>query len=235
MSHEPYFLRQTSAALAGFGIANFLSRTSRAEARKLLVYLHVAMKQRAFQGELQASLPSAAVTAVGRLADFERGLRDGTDAVLSLPVLLAARGFSVRLQGRRQGVPHETYSLVGADTPPDPNRVRVVGALDLLGRDGTTAFVHRLVGASPKVERVTKLEDLLPLLQMRRAEAVLIPTRLIADLRSASRLNLVQRGLATPVGLPALAVTGPGGADVMAAVSALPGKLCRMIGVDAWR
>jgi len=193
------------------------------------------MKQRAFQGELQAALPSAAVTAVGRLADFERGLRDGADAVLSLPVLLAARGLSVRLQGQRQGAPHETYSLVADDAPPDPKAVRVVGALDLLGREGTTAFVHELVGARPKVERVTKLEDLLPLLQMRRAEAVLIPTRLVADMRSASRLNLVQRELTTPVGLPAVAVTGPAGADVAAAVSALPAKVCRILGVDAWR
>jgi hypothetical protein len=41
---------------------------------KLLVFLHVALKQRAFQSELQAALGDVAVTTVGRTADFDRGL-----------------------------------------------------------------------------------------------------------------------------------------------------------------
>jgi len=46
---------------------------------------------------------------------------------------------------------------------------RSVGALDFLGRDGMATFVQSVVGAHPKVERVTKVEDLLPLLQVRVA------------------------------------------------------------------
>lgn len=201
----------------------------------MLVFLHVAVKQRAFQSELSAALPGTNVTAVGRVADFDRALAQGQDAVLSLPVVLAARGLTPRLRGQRQGSTEEKYSLVAADAAPDPQRVAVVGALDLLGREGTNTFVQGLVGARPKVERVTKVEDLLPLLQMQRVEAILLPSRLFAELKAASRMNLAQRELPTGVGLPAVASLTASGADIAQAVSRLPASLGKALGVDAWR
>src|SRR5687767_8338147 len=109
---------------------------------KLLVFLHLSVKQRALQGELQAALPRLTVTAVGRVADFERGLAQGQDAVLAAGPVLEARGLQPRLQGYRLGAREEAYSLVAAGRAPDPTQTAVVGALDLLGREGTTAFVH---------------------------------------------------------------------------------------------
>jgi hypothetical protein len=202
---------------------------------KLLVFLHIAVKQRALQTELQSALPGFAVTAVGRPADFDRALKDGQDAVLTLPVVLAARGLAPAMRGMRQGSPEEKYALVGADAPPDPAKLLAVGALDVLGREGMNDFVHGLVGATPKVERVTKVEDLLPLLQMQRVDAILLPARLFDEVKAASRLNLAQRVLPTQVGLPAVARVGVGGADVLPAVKRLPSALSKTLGVDEWR
>ena len=204
-------------------------------APKLLVFLHVAVKQRAFQGELQAALAGIDVTAVGRIGDFDRALKEGPDAVLTLPVVLSARGLSVSLRGRRQGSPEETYALVAADSAPDPAKIQSVGALDLLGRDGTDAFVKRIVGRQPKVERVTKVEDLLPLLQMQRVDAILLAARFVAELRKASRLNLAQRDLPTQVELPAAANLGAGGQQILGALSRLSAQLSYAVGVDEWR
>jgi hypothetical protein len=204
-------------------------------APKLLVFLHVAVKQRAFQGELQAALGGIDVTAVGRIGDFDRALQDGPDAVLTLPVVHSARGLSASLHGRRQGATDETYALVGADSAPDPAKIQSVGALDLLGRDGTDAFVTRIVRARPKVERVTKVEDLLPLLQMQRVDAILLATRFVSELRKASRMSLTQRELATRVELAAAANLGPGGAQILGALSRLPAQLSNAMGVDEWR
>jgi hypothetical protein len=225
-------LRNASAAL---GMVILASRAASAATSKLLVFLHVAAKQRALQSELEAALPGVAVTAVGRVADFERALRAGHDAVLTLPVVLAANGLNPDLRGFRQGASHEKYSLMAADMVPDPAKVGVVGALDLLGREGTTNFVHGVLGTNPRVERVTKVEDLLPLLQMRRVEAILLPSRLLAELRAASRLNLTQWELATKVGLPALAKQGAAGAQIMAQVSKLPAAMSKSLGVEEWR
>lgn len=227
-------LSRTAVVGAVLGISLLASGTSQAQAPKLLVFLHVSLKQRAFQGLLQSALPGVDVTAVGRVADFDRSLADSPDAVLTLPLVLQARGLSVRVQGRRAGASEERYALVAADSTPDPARVKAVGALDLLGREGTNGFVSRMLGASAKVERVTKVEDLLPLLQMQRVDAILIPERLIGDVKSASRINLMARQLPNAVGLPALAALGPGAASVSAGLAQLPMSLSQTMGVDAW-
>lgn len=201
---------------------------------KLLVYLHVAVKQRAFQSLLGAGLPGVTTTAVGRVADFERALQDAPDAVLTLPVVLAAQGLTPTLRGLAHGSPEERYALVGTGGTPEAGRVASVGALDLLGRDGTNRFVKRLVGQQARVERVTKIEDLLPLLQMQRVDAVLLPSRLVADLRTASRLPLVERTLDLTVALPAAASTGPGGAAVLSAIGKMPKDVSKLLGVEEW-
>lgn len=202
---------------------------------RLLVFLHVAVKQRAFQSELQGALPGIDVTAVGRIGDFERLLRDGTDAVLALPFVLTSYKLSPGLQGLRGGSNEERYSLVGVGMAPDPAKGGSVGALDLLGREGTNAFVKALLGGSPKVERVSKVEDLLPLLQLQRVDAVLLPSRLLRELTSASKLALVAKELAKGVGLPAAATAGAAGVQVLSALSRMPVRVSNILGVDQWR
>ena len=88
---------------------------------KLLVYLHVAVKQRAFQSLLGAGLSGVAITAVGRVADFERALQDAPDGVLTLPVVLAAQNLTPALRGKAHGSFEERYALVGTGAPPEPN------------------------------------------------------------------------------------------------------------------
>jgi hypothetical protein len=202
---------------------------------KLLVFLHVALKQRAFQTELQNALPGLVVTTVGRVADLERSIKEGQDAVLTLPAVLAAQKLEAALQGLYKGSPVEPYSLVGADAAPDPAKIATVGALDILGREGMNALVQSLVGGTPRVERVTKVEDLLPLLQLQRVEAILIASRLLDELRASSRLTLGQKELPTKMGLAALAKTGAGGSQALEAVRKLSGGIIKTMGVDQWR
>src|SRR3954471_20719658 len=134
------------AAVVGTAIGMLRTREARADGSKLLVFLHLAIKQRALEAMLQSALPGISVTAVGRIADFERALEESQDAVLTLPVVLEGKSLAPRLRGFRGGSADEKYCLVGADTAPEPARAGSVGALDLLGREGTTAFVHKLLG-----------------------------------------------------------------------------------------
>jgi hypothetical protein len=226
------------AKLAGAVVLTtaLLGRQAFAASGKLLVFLHVAVKQRALQSELRDALPGVDVIAVGRVADFERALRDAVDAVLALPHVLAANSLSPSLQGQRAGSSEEAYSLIGVGAAPDPARVKTVGALNVLGRDGTQEFVRGLVGASPKVERVSKFEDLLPLLQLQRADAVLLPTWMFSGFKSGTKLELVARELTRrKVGLPAAASLTPSGAQVVSALGKIPARVSRILGVDQWR
>jgi hypothetical protein len=229
-------LSRTAVMGAALGLSLLASRTSQAQAPKLLVFLHVSLKQRAFQGLLQNALPGVDVTAVGRISDFDRALSsDAPDAVLTLPMVLAAKKMQVQLQGQRAGSGEEKYALVAADTAPDPARVKAVGALDVLGREGTNQFVTGMLGVQAKVERVTKVEDLLPLLQMQRVDAILIPQRLLLDVKSASRINLIPRELTKQVGLPAVTSLGAAGNGISAGIARIPLGLSQTMGVDAWR
>jgi hypothetical protein len=230
--------RGVVAATTAFAAARVLlgnPRNALAAVGTLLVYLHVSVKQRAFQGLLAAGLPGVTATTVGRMADFERALQDGPDAVLTLPIVLGAKGLAPGLQGRARGSAEERYALLAAGAVPEPSGITSVGALDILGREGTNQFVKKLVGPNVRVERVTKVEDLLPLLQMQRVETVLLPARLVAELRGASRLPLSDRELQTTVGLPAVASNGANGRAVLAAVSKMPADLSRLLGVQEWR
>lgn len=224
-----------AAAGALLVAAAFVHTPALAANGKLLVFLHVAVKQRALQGELQGALPGVDVTAVGRIGDFERTQKEGVDAVLAVPPVLSAFKLSAKLRGVRGGSTEEKYSLVGVGSEPDPGKIAAVGALDLLGRDGTNGFVKGLLGASPRIERVSKVEDLLPLLQMQRVDAVLLPSRLFSDIKSASKLALFQKELGKTVGLPSAAAVTAAGEQIIAAIKKMPAAAARTLGVDSWR
>ncbi len=219
-------------ALAGIG-ALLDSRTALAAQPKLVVFLHVDMNQRAFQKQLSEALPGVDVSALGRVADFERASEDA-DVLLSLPAVIQDRG-APTLRGVRSGSPSEFYSLLGPERPPNPRSVVKVGALDVLGRKRTTDFVRRIVRADPQVVQVTKLDDLVPLLQLSMADAILAPTRLVAALKARSRTTLGTTDLTEPVGLPAVLQLRPAGASVVEQIKRLPMALNQTIGVDGWR
>jgi hypothetical protein len=223
------------AAGAAFAATLLVAESADAQEAKLVVFLHLAVKQRALQSALQDALPGVKVVAVGRVGDFERELQDAADAVLAIPAVLSNFKLNAKLRGTKAGSPDEKYALVGVDVSPEPTKVASVGALDLFGREGTNNFVKGLLDASPKVERVSKVEDLLPLLQMQRVESVLLPTRLVSELKSASKLNLVTKELTKPVGLPAVAVLTAGGEKIVAAVSKMSAATSKTLGVDSWR
>ncbi len=88
-------------------------------------FLHLPLTQRGLQSLLTSALPGVKVTTVGRVADFERSLSQGQDVVLTLPVVLAANGLSPALRGHRGGRGDEAYAVVGLNSAPDPQRIKV--------------------------------------------------------------------------------------------------------------
>ena len=110
--------------------------------------------------------------------------------------------------------------------------------VDLLGRTGTQQLVSKLL-SNPSVElrRVTKLEDLLPLLQFSAAGAVLVPGSAAKSFSERSRLRLRVHTLADArVGLPALGVLrAEQRTFVLRQVQALDADTLRMLGVERWR
>src|SRR5205814_9606939 len=94
------------------------------------------------------------------------------------------------LQGTQENNERAAYVLLSAGASLDGSLSgRTIGVVDLLGRTNTQDFVKRLLKTPDlKFNLVTKMEDLLSLLQLFGAEGVLVPAGAVERLKGGSRL-----------------------------------------------
>jgi hypothetical protein len=207
---------------------------------QLYAYLFTDQKSAMLEKELQEKLPGLTVTVFGRFRDFEDAMATRPpDAVVALSPLLAIQGTPIVLQGQRDGNDWEPYVLVSPGSPVSGSLSgKVIGVVDLLGRAATQEFVAKLLKTPDiKLKRVTKTEDLLPLLQFSAADAVLVPATAVKSMTDRSRLDLRVRSLPDArVGLPAVGVVNERFRDLVTKqIQALDGESNRAVGVDRWR
>lgn len=216
-------------------------RLAMAEGNKPVVhvFLQLDVKASVLEKTLQAHLPDLTIIAFGRFRDFEDGLANGhPDAVVSITPVLQQRGKTPALRGQRAGKGTERYVLASVGKPLEPALSgKSIGVVDLLGRDGTQAFVNDLLGATDlKIKRVAKVEDLLPLLEFSAADAILLADATLTQLLVRTRLVIKTREVpGAPVGLPAVAILNPAvGAIVLRSFQALDAPTNHLLGIDTW-
>jgi hypothetical protein len=224
------------SALAGAGVAlGGLPRAVGAAELSLYVFLHSLLEARALSRLFEAALPGVTVWVLTRSRDFSGVRTRNPDAIVALAPVLVANGFTPVLQGYKGGQPSESYVLLST-RPVTPSHVKSVGAVDILGRGEMAEFVSSLLGGNqPQVAPVTKLADLLALLQLARVEAVVLPARYASALISRTRLSLtVTRLEGKGVGLPAFYPSSAAGQRMKGAFADLSSSLLQEIGVDSW-
>ncbi len=208
---------------------------------RLFVFVPSEYKPRLLQKELQGTMPSLEVTVFGRTRDFLRGVQDQSpEAVMAPTPVLESLGLSASVQGLREGARDEAYVLVSIDRPLSPEELagQTVGAYGLLRRKEMKSFCGKLLSTGKqKVKTVTKFADLLPLLQFEAAAAVILPKRYAILLTAKSQLKLVVSDLkGGRVGLPGVALDGPGARDtVVSALESMDKNTRKNLGVDAWK
>jgi hypothetical protein len=206
----------------------------------LYVYVHTDSKSATLEKNLQERMPALTITVFGRFRDFEEAMTARRpDGVVALQPLLASQNLPVALQGLRGEHDWEPYVLLSPGAAVEGALDgKVIGVVDLLGRDGTQQFVTRLLKTSDlKLKRVTKMEDLLALLQFSAADAVLVPAAAVKSVTERSRLPLKVREMPDArVGLPAMGVLNARVRELMVKqVQALDGDTNRTLGVEKWR
>jgi hypothetical protein len=234
-------LRSLIAVSALAGLVAWSWSPARAEGAKPSVYvlLQLDAKLSVVEKTLADHLPGLSVKVFATYRDFDSATSTGNpDAVVVIPPVLDARGKKATLQGMRGGKDWEPYVLASVGKPLDgPLAGKTIGMVDLLGRDGTQAFVAQLVKDKDfKVKRVAKVEDLVPLLEFSAAQALLVPSAMLGALAKHTRLALKTRDLPDGhVGLPAVAVLNPAAKDaVVKAFTDLDPATKAILGVDAW-
>ena len=236
----------STAALAFIGMLALLVPELPALAAgkpNVYVFLPTSIPPRKLQGFLSDAAPGVNFTVFGRQKDFVNTLKTKPpDAVIAHRPVIEGIGVQNEpvLQGTLGGKDSQQYVLVSVDQGIDTSNLAKlnVGAVDLLGRRKMSKFVAKLLGVPKvKVKRVTKVEDLLPLLQFSMADAVMLPPDKVDTFRSKSALNLQVTPInAATVGLPSVSVLTGGQRQV--AIDALqkvnPQVMTRM-GLDVWK
>jgi hypothetical protein len=205
----------------------------------LYVFLQLDAKSSAIERALQQHLPDVAVTVFGRFRDFEEVFGSvRPDAVLCITPVLEYRGESVTLQGMRGGNSAEAYVLASEGQPLEGSLAgKTIGVVDLMGREGTQSFLSRLLNTNDvKMKRVSKIEDLLPLLEFSEADGVVLPSSAAARLAARTRLPIKTRELPDGlVGLPAVSVVTPAARPlIVRSFQSLDGDTNRLLGLDSW-
>jgi hypothetical protein len=205
----------------------------------LHVFLQLDAKSGALEKMLQQQLPNVSVTVFSRYRDLEDAAATAKpDGIVAITPVLEQRGKKPALQGTRSGKDEEPYLLVSVGNVLDGSLSgKTVGAVDVLGRDGTQTFVAGLLKTKDvKVKRVAKTEDLLPLLEFSAADGILLPSSALARLTERTRLDIKSKEApGAQVGLPALAIFNDASKDALTkALSGLDAATKKTLGIDAW-
>jgi hypothetical protein len=163
----------------------------------LYVFYPSVIRPQILQKKISDDLPGVAVTVFGRYVDFaEQVKKSPPDAMLTKPDVIAQfNEFGIMLAGYKNGSSEEPYFLVSTQKEPLPEDIALmnVGTLDFLGRSGMDSLMQRIFPSPPKLKRVTKIEDLLPLLTFGMAEAVFVSERHADYLKKSSNMHFIRK------------------------------------------
>ncbi len=206
---------------------------------ELYVFLPSEIRPHAMRQALSKAFPDLNVTVFPRFRDFRDRLQEAPpDAFLSLQPIAEALNHGGALKGARDGETEEVYALL-SEKAIDAEKIGElnIGVVDLLGRKAMSTFVQRkLGGVNPKVKPVTKLEDLLSMLQFSYVDAIFVPKSKIGYYKKKTELNLTVTELGqVTVGLPVVVIINQERAQlVKRSFSQLKPDLNSKLGVDQW-
>jgi len=219
-----------------------LLSTIPAAQEKLYVFYPTTTRPQVIQDRMSSSFDGVTVTVFGRYNDFTAKVgMDPPDAIITKPALISQiGGYTIVLNAQRRGKTEEAYVLVSINTPLDPASVNgetVLGAIDLLGRNGMKTFSEQFFSVEPKIKRVTKVEDLLPLLSFNMAAGIVIEDVFVNYFKTTSQLQFAITSLTgSKGGILALAVRDGSKADkTVAALKKNDKEICGMFEVDSWK
>jgi hypothetical protein len=206
----------------------------------LFVFVPTDVRAKAMQQDISDACPDISVTVFGRGKDFrEEVSKSPPDAILSLlPVIDRSSPFETVMRGVQNGFTEEEYVLVSVDKALDLGQIQTkkIGVVDLLGRKPMGEFVSQLFQADIKLKRVTKQEDLLPLLTFGSVDGIFVSERLYQQIKNRSNLNLVSTSLNIKVGLVSAALaTSAAKEKIVNCLKKFDGKINGTLGVDQWR
>jgi hypothetical protein len=212
----------------------------RADSVSLYAFYPSEVRPRSLEEQLARHCPDIRITAFAKVKEFTRSLnRNPPDAILSLPpVIERSGGYSSVIQGSRQNATDQAYYLVSRPPPLAQSDVPSVelGVVDLLGRRAMEEFVEDTLETEVRIKRVTKLEDVLPLLTFRYVKAVFVSDQDFQILNRRSQQPLVATPVDIRLGLLTVAMRDAKHSQIIRqCFQRLDSDTNALLGVDEWR
>lgn len=205
----------------------------------LYVYYPSTLQSPVVQNSVQGANPNVTVMVFGKYRDFiTKASADQPDVLLVRDGGLSDfSGYSVKYNAYRNGSKAEKYVLLSVDNAIDPSSITastVIGVVDFKRRNEMDAFVGGILGVTPTVKHVTKVEDLLPLFNFGLAQAALVPESDVAYFKETSNLNFVTTPVSSQNNIAVIAAKtdAPAALEVAKKISELVPNYIRSI---EWR
>lgn len=161
-----------------------------------IYYPSATVRPQVIQKKLMEHATTEEIMVFGRYKDFKALVQqDPPDIIFTIPELLSQ--FPAYKQyhcGFRNGSCTEEYVIisVGKKIPSDSMSSAIVGTVDFLGKKGMGRLISSLFRKPPKIKRVIKIEDLIPLLTFNMARAILIPRRHVSYFKETSKMEFIE-------------------------------------------
>ncbi|MDJ0836561.1 MAG: hypothetical protein QNK37_08590 [Acidobacteriota bacterium] len=224
------------------------SMTAQGPAPSLYIYLPSNIRPYIIQKRMETACPNLSITVYGHHRELDKAVKNKIpDAILALEPVTSRDHYDMfqpALYGTVGGKRYEELVLVSRDQTVDLTKISElrIGVVDILGRKNMRIMLARMLGAEiPNIKPVSRLEDLLSLLQVREADVILVPEPMVETYyKKRSRLPLRTNPIVggAKMGLAVLAVrediSGTKRGVLMEAFKKMDANMNVILGVEQW-
>jgi hypothetical protein len=208
---------------------------------KVFVFFPSLARPSVIQDALNKACPAYVITVFARLSDLNVMVaKEHPQAIVAQNMVLGQfPEYHSRLQGMRAGVATENYVLLSIEKPIALENLATteIGVVGVLDRKEMTDFIGGILPGATHINRVTKVEDLLPLLIFKSVGAVFVSEANMKEFQKKSQAQLVATKVDKgKVGLTAVGViNGDGDTQIIEAIKRLDAGTLSLLGVDTWK
>lgn len=212
-------------------------------AASLYVFFPTTVRAKLVQEYIDETCANMEVTVFGRQRDFSNQVsRVPPDAILSVPVVVKSfKSYTPLLVAKNNGELTQDYFLVSVNEAIDVGSLagKRVGAVDLLGAKAMQSHINTVLATDVKVKRVTKLEDLLPLISFSAVDTLFISERSLEFIRgkTAMDLKVVPSNIKQAIATVAFAANGSEDFKQLTreCITSFGSQINEVLGVDEWK
>ena len=205
---------------------------------KLYIFIPTEYKAIEVEEKFREKYAQYTIRTFSNVIDFTEAVRiDTPDAVITKPQLIPFLSmYNIKLNATCKGSTKESFFLLSVDNA--LNCVNLsdlnIGILDFLGRNNINTLTDNLISGTPKLKRVKKIADLIPLMSMKLVDGIIASASQVAYIKSRSQLTFHEIKCKNDQGIAVLACFKEGD-DIVNRLKELPSELALMIGVDGWK